>query len=562
MKIPQIKRTIRNTKRLTEIVATLSRFGFRQMIIDTGLQGFLDKTAHSEEEPLARHQPKRVRVRLVLEKLGPSFIKLGQILSTRPDLVPPEWCKELAKLQSHRTPVPFSEILEVLEENFPTKIDELFPFIEETPLAAASIAQVHRAHLKDGSKIVLKIIRPGNRKLIEEDMVLLATLAGLLEQYFSNLGYSPNAVAREFSRQLSKEIDFVNEGQSTDRLRKCFSDDNTVYFPKVFWEATTRDVLALEEIEGQLLNSIQPKDLTSQQRRNIVACGTDAVFRQCLEFGIFHADPHPGNIILKANGQLCFIDCGMTGRIDSQTTHQLINLVSGIIQGDTEKMRRVVIALTNIDPNITLSRDFHLELQYLAAEFQSENLDHFDITTVLSQFFSLLQRYKIQCPSDLLLLTKALTTIEGVAEQFDSEFDVIAHVKPRIEKVVMGRYSMEMMKKRFFKTMGNYIELLEEIPADIQNILDRFRRDSFTFNLELRRIEHLADKIDGASRIMGMSMIIAALIVGSSILILADSMAKDSHFLGTIGLIGLGLAGIASTGFVISFILPRKKNKD
>lgn len=562
MKIPQIKRTIRNTKRLTEIVATLSRFGFRQIIIDTGLQSFLGTTPNSKEEPQAKYQPKKVRVRLVLEELGPSFIKLGQILSTRPDLIPAEWCKELAKLQSHRTPVPFSEILEVLEENFPTKVAELFPFIEESPLAAASIAQVHRAKLKGGVKIVLKILRPGNRKVIEEDMALFETLASLFEQYFSNLGYSPNAVAREFSRQLSKEINFINEGQSTERLRKCFNDDDTTCFPKVFWEATTRDVLALEEIEGRLLNSLKPEDLTKQQRRDVVARGTDAVFRQCLEFGIFHADPHPGNIILKENGQLCFIDCGMTGRIDTKTTHQLINLVSGIIQGDTEKMRRVVIALTNIDPNITLSRDFHLELQYLAGEFQSENLDHFDITTVLSQFFLLLQRYKIQCPSDLLLLTKALTTIEGVAEYFDSDFDVIAHVKPRIEKVVMGRYSMEMMRKRFFKTMGRYIELFEEIPSDVQNILDRFRRDSFTFNLELKRIEHLADQIDGASRIMGMSMIIAALIVGSSILILADSMSKNSTFLGTLGLIGLGLAGLATTGFVISFILPRKKNKD
>ncbi|CAG35520.1 ABC1 kinase family protein [Desulfotalea psychrophila] len=450
----------------------------------------------------------------------------------------------------------------MLEKEFLGKKRELFQSIEETPLATASIAQVHRARLYDGSKIVLKIIRPGNKKLIEEDMALFETLAQIVDQYFSNLGYSARAVAKEFSRQLSQETNFINEGQSTERLGKYFTDDPQIHFPKVYWEATTRNVLALEEIQGEMLASLNPEELTKAQRRSIVANGTNAVFKQCLEFGLFHADPHPGNIILRKDGSLCFIDCGMVGRLDKRTTDQLINLVTGIIDGDSEKLRRVVIELTDVDPALTTTRDFYIELQHLTSQLQSDNLDNFNISEMLSDFFTMLQRFKIRCPSDLLLLTKALTTIEGVAEQFDPSFDVINHVRPMIEKVIVTRYSMKAIHKRFGRSIVQYLELLEEIPGGLHDILERFRRDRFTFNLELKRIEHLASHIDTSSRIMGMSMIIAALIVGSSILILADRISQQPGFIGTLGLLGLAFAGVSTAGFIVSFLLPKAKVDD
>ena len=559
MKIPHIKRTIRNTKRLTEIVGVLSRFGFRQMINDSGLNRFIDKHRDDPESDIkSSRQPNAVRVRLVLEELGPTFIKLGQILATRPDLVPPEWCEEFTKLQSKRTPVSYKTIEEVLQQEFPGRLDTLFSSIEKESLAAASIAQVHRATLQNGTDVVLKIIRPGNRKIIVEDMNLLDTIAQLVEGYFSDLGYSPTAVAKEFSRQILKEIDLINEGQSTERLKKYFKDDANIHFPAVHWQATTRNVLCLDEIKGQLLSEIKPESLSAERRRAIVARGTDAVFKQCLEFGFFHADPHPGNIILQPDDTLCFIDCGMTGRLDKKTTDQLINLVTGIIHSDTDKLRRVVLELTDVDPTVTNSRDFHIELLHLASQFQTDTLDTFDITALLSDFFILLQRFKIRCPSDLLLLTKALTTITGVAEQFDPEFDVISHVKPQIEEIVINRFSAKAIYKRVNQTVTNYLELLEAFPTDIHSLLNRFRHNSFTLNLEFKRIEHLGDRIDTSSRIMGISMIISATVVGSSILILADRISRTPGYLGTLGLLGLVAAGVSTAGFVVSFILPKR----
>lgn len=562
MKITSIKKTIRNTKRFTEIVKVLSKFGFRQIVLDTGLNRLLGHTKNDVEVDLTEHSkslPAQVRLRMVLEELGPTFIKLGQLLSTRPDLIPPEWAEEFKKLQDNCKQVPFSEIHEVLNLEFPGRLGLIFSAIEETPLAAASIAQVHKATLIDGTGVVIKVLRPGARALIEEDMDLVEMLAQLLQQYFSDLGYSPTAVAKEFSRELHKEINFVIEGQSTDRLRRYFEDDVNIRFPIIHWAASTRNVLTMEEIKGRLLSTVIPDSLSSEERRSIVANGTDAVFKQCLRFGFFHADPHPGNIFLLKGNKLCFIDCGMTGRLDRKTTDQLINLVASTIKGDVDRLCRVVLELTGVDPAVIESREFRLELRHLSGQFQNTDLQHLNITGLLSDFFAMLQRFHIQCPSDLMLLTKALTTIEGVAEQFDPSFDVLAHVEPQIQEIVTRRYSMGAIRSRIGKTLASSLELIEDLPGELQRFLDHAKHSRFTLNLELKRIEHLSETMDTSSRIMGIAMIIAALIVGSSILILADSMSDKSGVIGTLGIVGLILAGINTTGFVISFLLPRKK---
>ncbi len=562
MKINSIKRTIQNTKRLADILKVLTKFGFRQFMVDTGLhrlQDYLKEDLPPAANGSSSKLPLPVRIRMALEELGPTFIKLGQILSTRPDLIPPEWAEEFKKLQDRCTQVPFSDIYNILSFEFPGRLDLLFSSIDEEALAAASMAQVHRAVLKDGQHVVIKVLRPGNRQIVEEDMALINSLAQLVEQYFTDLGYSPIAVAKEFSRELLKEVNFIYEGQATDRLRRYFEDDENIFFPKVYWEATTRNVLTLEEISGTLLSTIEPDQLSVSDRRQIVIHGTDAVFKQCLNFGFFHADPHPGNIFLLPENKICFIDCGMTGQLDKKTTDQLIDLVAGIIRKDIDRLSRVIIELTDVNPMVVKERDFRAELSHLVNQIHDSDLQKLDISTLLSDFFSMLQRFKIRCPSDLILLTKALTIIEGVAERFDPTFDVVSHVEPQIREIVTRRYSLNAIKERTLKTLGSYLELLEDVPVDIQHFLDHIRHSRFTLNLELMRIEHLAEKIDLSSRMMGMAMIISALIVGSSILILADRFSQEQGFLGTIGIIGLVMAALYSAGFVASFLLPKKR---
>ncbi len=566
MKLPSISRTVKNTRRLADILRVLSRFGFNQLIVDSGLYRIGGKSKEElgkETESANQSRPRAERVRLVLEELGPSFIKLGQILSTRPDLIPQEWADEFRKLQDSCSRVPYTEIEKILLQEFPSGLDQLFSSIDEEPLAAASIAQVHAARLVDGTEVVIKVLRPGVRELLEEDISLVSSLAQLLEQYFSNLGYSPTAVVKEFSREALKELNMVIEGQSADRMRHDFESDPNIHFPKIYWQATSRSVLTMERIKGRLLSALlDSKELTVDQRRRIVSIGTDMVFQQCLRFGFFHADPHPGNIFLRDDDSLCLIDCGMAGQLDRGTTEQLINLVTGVIKNDEEMLCRVILALTNVDPTLLDSREFRMELRNIASTFQNTDLRHLNITDLLSRFFRMLQRYRIECPSDLMLLTKALTTIEGVAEQLDPEFDVLAHVEPQIRELLINRYSLKSLQKRIMGVLTHSFELMEALPRDLQRFLDQARHSRFTLNLEMKRVEHLANRVESASRLMGFAMIISALIVGSSILILADKIGKSSGVIGTLGVLGLIVAGIATTGFFISFLLPKKNGRN
>ncbi|MCB2215900.1 ABC1 kinase family protein [Desulfofustis glycolicus] len=564
MKITSLRKTFKNTKRLAEIIKVLSQFGFREVVTETGLHRILGKTREdieADRQPHYEQLSRPVRARMVLEQLGPSFIKIGQILSTRPDLIPPEWASEFSLLQEKVSPVAFSDIEHVLAEEFPGRLETLFTVIDEEPLAAASLAQVHRARLTSGEEVVIKVLKPGNRQRVEDDVSLLETMAQLVESYFSDLGYSPIEVAQEFSRELLREVNFIQEAQATERLHRYFEDDPDICFPKVYWQATTRNALTLEEIKGRSLSMLDPTLLKPELRRTIVANATKAVFKQCLKFGFFHADPHPGNIFLLDGGRLCFIDCGTTGHLDKKTAEQLVDLVAGVIKGDVPKLCRVVIELTDVDPQVTDRRDFRVDLQHLIDQVQATPLKHIDIAELLGDFFTMLQRYKIRCPSDLLLLVKALSTIEGVAAEIDPTFDVLSHVEPEIEEVVTNRYGVGAIRKRLQKSMTDYLLLLEDMPGDIQRFLDHARHNRFTLNLELMRIEHLGEKIDQASRLMGMAMIIAALIVGSSILLLADRISQQQGFIGHLGMIGLIFAALYSAGFVASFLLPKKKNK-
>lgn len=325
-------RSIRNTRRLAEVVGVLARHGFRQILLETGISHLIDGSVASVLRSQGGEQadtdaPIEARIRMAIEELGPSFIKFGQIISTRPDLIPPELATELKKLHSDCPRVEFAKIRDRLEAELGDRLQTLFTEIEETPIAAASMAQVHRATLSDGTKVALKVLRPGIEEIIQSDMDIMMEFARLAERSFADQGYSPTEIVREFRLELEREIDLIHEGRSTDRMRRDFAEDPAVTFPRVFWEATTRRVLALEFVEGRLLSRVDPAELPAEERRALAAADVQAVFRQCLEIGFFHADPHPGNLFLLGGGRICFIDCGMTGRVDRATREQLAMLV-------------------------------------------------------------------------------------------------------------------------------------------------------------------------------------------------------------------------------------------
>lgn len=555
-----IRRTIQNARRVQEIVTALARYGFNDAVQELELDRLVQRgkdllrfrRAGSQLPPEIVRVPQAVRLRKVLEDLGPTFVKLGQVLSLRPDLIPQEWADEFRKLQSDVPPVAFEQIMRVLEAEFPGKITSTFRHIEEIPIAAASIAQVHRAVLADGSAVVLKVLRPGVRDILQTDMRILRYLAEFVEEHFANLGYSPTAVVDQFEKELRRETNLILEARATDRLRRAFLDNENVSFPKVYWEATTSSVMALEEIHGVLLSKVQPGQLSDHERRQIVANGADAVFRQCLEIGFFHADPHPGNIFAMPGGKICFIDCGMTGHIDPITAQRLADLVQGVIAGELDRVIHTALALGDADPSMADNRAFRADVWEFISRFEAESFEHLDMGDLLRTFFDKIREHKLHVPSDLVFLIKAITTIEGVGEQIAPEFDIVHHVRPHVERLVRRRYGIGALRRRLTNSVMGYAELLEDIPRQVESLFYDLRRKRFTVNLEHRGLEGLTNTIEHASGNVAHAVFLAAVIMGSSILVLADSIRGEPGILTTFAGIGFVMAVALALGRVVS----------
>ncbi len=560
MKPTSALRTIRNVSRAREILTVLVSHGFGDVVQELGLDRLVAKglTLARLKQPSeeVKRTPYAVRVRETLEDLGSTFIKLGQILATRPDLIPPSWAEEFRKLQDDVPQVEFSAIRARLEEEFPGRLDEVFQSIEPKAIAAASIAQVHRAVLKDGSPVVLKVLRPGIRKQIRSDTELLQLLAAFVEEHFANRGYSPTEVVDQFARELARETNLSYEARSTERLRRDFADNDRVCFPEVYPQASTDKVLALEEIKGELLSRVEPGRFTREELETIVSTGADAVFRQCLETGFFHADPHPGNIFVLPDCRICFIDCGMTGHIEPATAEQLATLIQGVVGADLDRVIDVAISLTDAHPAIIHERGFRADVWEFISRFANSSFDQLDFGELLQDFFEKLRRHHLRCPADLVFLIKAITTIEGVGEQLVPDFDIIGCVRPYIERLVRRRFGVRAMRRRLQNSMVGYSQMAEELPRQVRSLLVNLERNRLTMNVNYEGLDRLGQRIDRASVNIADALFVAALVVGSSILILADAADDATGVLTILAVIGFAVAAALT---VMRIVFKRRR---
>ncbi len=560
--ILNIPEQIRHVRRYGEIAAVLVKYGFDDVVQEIGLDRLIERSLNrvgqSARAPDFEHLKREERVRRALEELGPTFVKMGQVLSTRADLIPPEWAEEFRKLQNDVPRVPFEEIRARLEDEFSDDLyDTLFKKIDPTPLAAGSMAQVHRAQMRDGRHVVLKVLRPGIEEVINSDMEVLKTLAGWAESRFKAMGYSPVEVVKEFTKELKRELDMTLEGTSTERFRTQFEDDDGITFPAVHWDATTKGVLTLDEVHGVSLSGIDPESLSDHDRRAIVENGARAVLRQCLEFGFFHADPHPGNIFALPGGQVCFIDCGMTGHIDDKTQQQLADLIAGVITTDADRVIAVVGALCDADPSKLEERPFRADVREFISNFKDTPLERLNMGRLLSEFFDKLRIHHIRCPADLVLLIKALSTIEAVGASLDPKFDMVGYARPYVEKLVSRKYGLGALRKRLESGLLRYAELAEDLPGDVRFLITQIKRNRLAINLEHKGLSRLTQTIEHASRNISFALIISAMLVGSAILVLADRNSS----LGV--LTALGIAGfLAAAILVVLILITNRRPKD
>jgi ubiquinone biosynthesis protein len=531
---------------MKEIFSVAVRFGFGEVLRGTKLGDVLGQI---KPDHAIKNTPAKVRLRLALEELGPTFMKLGQVLSMRPDLIPAEWSDELTHLQDSCPVVPWDDIKRELEQEYLDDIGSKFSSVEETPIGDGSIAQVHRAKTLDGKEVVLKILRPNIEKTVRADLQVLEALASLLNSHGTRLGFDPKEVIDTFGEALEHELDLRHEANSTMMLKSSTADDAAT-FPEVFTDLSTRRILVIEEVKGVELTTWKDANYSQEQRDTIVANGAHAVVKQTLAVGFFHADPHPGNIFVLENEQLCFIDCGMTGRVEESMRADLAMLLYGVSEKNIDTVTQSFLRLGDLSPDDLDERSLRRDLQDFIERYTQGSMADVDMGSMLTSFLEGLRKHSVKCPGDLILMIKSLITIEGVGKQLSPQFNLIDYAKPTIEKLVKSQYGFDAIKNRSIVSAKLWSQLVERLPDDATRILDRIRRNKVRLNIDVESIEHMTDAVDRTSKNISWAMIISALIVGSSIMVLANK-AESMDTRGYLGLAGYLFAGTLGVWRVI-----------
>jgi len=553
----RINRNIRSLKRYRQVLGILIKYGFGHIVEQLNIDYYFELgkrivslgTASRELERLTQ----AARFRLALEELGPTFIKFGQILSTRPDIVPTEVLKELQRLQDHIPAVSTDEIKAQIHRELGYPTEELFQKFADTPLATASIAQVHRGTLKTGEEIVCKVRRPNIELVIETDLDIMMGLAYLIEKHLPGGElYDPVGLVREFRRTLHRELDFSREGRTTERFAANFADDETVHIPKVFWDYTGQTVLTLEYVSGIKISDQDELKKAGLDLEIIAQNGADNFLKQVFIHGLFHADPHPGNIHILPDNILCIFDFGMVGRLDDDLKLHLTELLLCVLRRDVDHLISQLLYSGDLHDDSN-TKNLKRDLTEFIDDYYDIMLQDLKVGKLLLDFVEILTEYQIKFPSNLMLLSRALFVMEGIGRQLDPNFNMVAQLKPFAEQVIKNRYSATSIAKEAARTLQSYQALGKSLPKDIKEFINRINRNKFKIDVEHRGFERLVNDLDKSTNRISFSMIIAALIVGSSLVMQID---KGPMLFGfpILGLLGYSVAGFLGLGLAIAIL--------
>ncbi|HET7402180.1 MAG TPA: AarF/UbiB family protein [Usitatibacter sp.] len=537
-----------NIPRLRVIASVFIRHGLGDVVRRIGIANVVERTgqilnwsARTESMSLEPAQ----RVRMALEELGPTFVKLGQLMATRVDLFPAAWIAELEKLHSEVPPVPFEELVPDLERALGRSPFEVFRDLDTRAHAAASIAQVHLAKLQDGTPVVLKIRRPGIRAKVEADLRILMHIAELIESEIPEARrYRPTEIAGQFARSLERELDLAIEARSTERIAAAFENDPNIVIPKVYREWTS-DVLNVQEH----IDAIPGTDLAAAERagldRKVLAArGADAVLKMILIDGFFQADPHPGNVFLLPGNRLVMIDFGMVGRLTPVRRNQVIDLFAGLAQMNEEAM---------LDTLLDWAGDAYVEEAKLAAdvnamvfEYEGVPLKNIRMGTVLRQFAAIIREHSIVMPSDLTLMFKAMITMEGLGRQYDPDIHVVEHLAPVLRRAIAERYRPAGLMRRGRNALGQFVSLMSGVPRDLDRLLRDARRGKMRVDLDLKRLDAFGKQVDRSINRATMGIMTASIVIGSSIVM---TVQVGPRLFGVPALTILGLLGYVMAFF-------------
>ena len=542
--------TVRDLGRLQEIAGVLIRYGFGDMVRRIGMSAALERTGrmlHWDDPEAMAHMAPPERVRCALQDLGPTFVKLGQVMATRVDLLTPEWTTELGKLQNAVPALPFAQVRPQLAEDLGADPEAVFERLEETPLAAASLAQTHRAWLADGSAVVLKVRRPGIRDTVEADLRLMARLAEIVEERAPDLRrYHPAEVVQQFSASLRRELDFAAEGRNAERIAANFAGHDEVVVPRVYWEWTSERLNVQECLQGIAGTDLAAVDAAGLDRAQLAATGADIVLKMVLEDGFFHADPHPGNIFYLPDGRIGVIDFGMVGRVSEQRRFQIVQLLHGLVERESAPVADVLMEWGEGGGEVDEAR-LQADVGAFVDQYRGVPLKDLHMGLMLTDVTTILRDNGLSLPPDLALMIKAFLTLEGMGRQLDPDFDMAGAARPFLQRVVLQRYSPRTLLKRGRRTALDAMELVGDLPRELRRLLRTARRGRLHLQVEVTSLKAFGEQVDRAANRLTMGVITAALVVGSSIVMNSAGGGVSSRWLlalGVLGFVGAGLIGL------------------
>lgn len=554
-KIGLIGRTYRHIERYAEILRILFKYGFDDLIHKAKIEQYLDfgRRVFGKGDEKLKSLSTPERLRMALQELGPTFIKLGQLLSTRADLLPPEFIDELVKLRDEIPPFPFEEAEKIMRAELKGEINEFFQHVDPEPVAAASIAQVHRARLLDGEDVAVKIQRPGIRRTIEVDLEILLHLVTLMEKHVGGWEIQrPTKVVDEFGRAMGKELDFSFEAANMERFASQFLDDPTVYVAKVYREASTDRVLTMDYVQGIKSSSIRQLRAEGYDLPLIADRGADLLMKQVFVYGFFHGDPHPGNLLILPENVICFLDLGNMGRLDREGRENIVDLVMGIANRDPSALADALLRMTSWD-----EEPDRRGLEKDASEFIDRHfyrpLKELDVGKLLSQFFRIAARYRLRVHPDFLLFVKALSTIEGLGRDLDPDFDIIQKATPFVEQLHRERFYPRRILEDVIGSSSEVVHLLRSLPRDLQTLFRQARKGKLKLEFEHLGLERLLQTLERFSNRLSFAVVLASLVIGSSLIIHSEIPPKW-HDIPLIGLAGYLVAAIMGFWLLISIL--------
>lgn len=533
--------------RVHEIASILVRCGFGGVVRRLGLGHALEQAGkklhwkYAEETAvLEPHQ----RARHALEKLGPTFVKLGQVLATRVDLFPPEWIAEFELLQDAAPPLEFEDLRDQLEEDLGGPPEEIFAQFETEPLAAASIAQVHRARLHDGTQVVVKIRRPGIKRTVEADLRLMKRLAQIAtRENPETQRFRPEEVVHQFSLSLRRELDLAHECRNAVRVTENLSGHEPVVVPKVYWQWTSERVNVQEYIDGIPGRDLATFAAAGLDRRLVASRGASAVLRMVLVDGFFHADPHPGNIFFLRDNRIALLDFGMIGHLTEERRFQVIELLHGMVERDTARVCEVLLEWSNNAnaPSERLVADICAFLD----QYHGLSLGQVNLPVMIQDMMGMLRENHLVLPADLSMMFKVFLTLDGFCRQLNPDFDLIAEARPFVRNAMIMRYTPTEVARRGWHGLSGMIDLLTGLPRDLRRLVRAARGGALRVHIQVDELEHFGERLDSAASRLTIGMITAAFIIGTSIML---SVTGDTKYLAMSILAGLGFSLAALGG--------------